>query len=279
MDGQHRPRPPCRRDPLVAAQVQIQRNADATRLCNPKWLAGLVGMLFMIIGCSGEAKPASDPRRVFRDPTTIELAVAIAADDASKVRELAKRGADLSARGQDEVTLLQWAMLRERPAMVKLLLQTGADPSQRGFDQMTALHMAAMAKGKPYLALMLDHGADPNVRGGRTEAPVLSEALMNGNAEAVALLLAHRANPNLTDRQGDTPLHIAAQINDYANMLALLKAGADPTIRNVSGKTFAAYFAIHPKESMMSWEARSSRQAVVTWLKEHAVPIEEDKPR
>lgn len=235
-----------------------------------RWTAGLAGIvLAMAISTMAVAGPASDPQRVFRDPATVALAAAIANDDRGKVRDLAKAGADLSARGQGDVTLLQWAMLRNQPAMVKLLLELGADPAQRGYDRMTALHMAAMAKDRPYLGLMLDRGADPNVPGGRTEAPVLTEALMNGNADAVALLLAHHANPNLADRQGDTPLHTAAQINDYASMLALLGAGADPTIQNRSGETFAAYFAIHPKESMMSRDARSARAAVQQWLREH----------
>ncbi len=238
--------------------------------CKANWAGSLVGVLLAVaIVATGAAKPASDPRQVFRDPTAAALAIAIADDDRGKVRDLAKAGADLSARGQDDVTLLQWAMLRNQTAMVRLLLRFGADPAQRGFNRMTALHMAAMAKGKPYLAIMLDRGANPDVLGGRSEAPVLTEALMNGNADAVALLLAHRANPNLADRQGDTPLHTAAQINDYRSMLALLRAGADPTIQNKLRKTFVPYFVIHPKQSMMSWETRSARSAVQAWLHEH----------
>ena len=153
--------------------------------------------------------------------------------------------------------------------MVKLLLELGADPSQRGYGGQAALHMASQAKRQPYLEILLDHGADPNVRGGRTGAPVLSEAIMNGNRDAVSLLLKHHADPDAADRQNETPLHVAAQINDYASMLALLRAGADPTIRDKGGHTFAAYFAIRPKESMMSREARRARKAVQDWLASH----------
>lgn len=231
----------------------------------------IFGMIFLT---ASRASAASDPAKVFTNERTIELARAITDDDEAKVRDLARDHASLADQGEAGVTLLQWAMLRDRPAMVELLLQLGADPAQRGYGGQTALHTAAMAKAKPYLKIFLDHGADLNIRGGPTDAPVLSEALMNGNRDAVTLLLARHADPNATDRQSDTPLHVAAQISDYKSMLVLLEAGADPTLRNRQGKTFGAYFAIHPKESMMSWEAKSARLAVQQWLGGHGYPSE-----
>lgn len=234
-------------------------------------ITGVLCSITMALLDPNPAPAASGPQRVFQTPMAVELATAIADNDAAAVRRLVQAGAKLSELGQQDVTLLQWAMLRNQPAMVNLLLSLGADPMQRGFDRQTALHVAAMVKGKAYLRMMLDHGADPNVRGGRTEAPVLSEALMSGNTSAVELLLAHHADPNATDRQGDTPLHVAAQINDYVNMLKLLEAGANPTIRNTSGQTFAAYYAIHPKESVMNGDALAARRAVAKWLDTHGV--------
>lgn len=216
-----------------------------------------------------DASAAFDPNKVFSNRQTAELARAVSENDAAGVRGAVQRGAILTDRGEAGVTLLQWAMLRDRPTMLELLVELGADPAERGYGGQTALHMAAVAKGEPYLKLLLDHGADPNMRGGPTDAPVLSEALMNGNREAVALLLAHRADPNAADRQNETPLHIAAQISDYRSMLALLEAGADPTLRNKQGKTFSVYFAIHPKESIMSLEAKAARRAVQQWLHAH----------
>lgn len=240
-----------------------------------KFLSGPTAIAVILIVCGAiclsvvAASAASDPEKVFVNRQTADLAKAIAANDPAKVRDLVRQGASLADRGEAGVTLLQWAMLRERPAMVELLMALDADPAQRGYGGRTALHMAAMAKGKSYLKFFLQHGADPNMRGGPTDAPVLSEALMNRNHDAVTLLLAHRADPNAPDRQNDTPLHVAALINDYQSMLALLEAGADPTLRNKQGKTFAAYFAIHPKESLMSSEAKAGRRAVRQWFEGH----------
>lgn len=243
------------------------------RIARKRLMSALTGAMLIVYGAiylsASGASAASDPAKVFGNPRIAELAKAIADNDSAKVRDLAQHGADLADRGEAGVTLLQWAMLRERPAMVELLVALGADPAVRGYGGQTALHMAAMAKGKPYLKFFLDHGADPNMRGGPTDAPVLSEALINGNRDAVTLLLAHRADPNATDRQNDTPLHIAAQISDYTSMLALLEAGANPALRNKQSRTFAAYFAIHPKESQMSSRAKAARRAIEQWLEAH----------
>lgn len=229
----------------------------------------------LIIACAisgGSLQPSearSEPAGVFSNATTAALADAVAADDAPAVRALTANGASLADKGKDDTNLLQWAMIRDRPRMLKLLLELGADPAQPGYHGMTALHAAAGAKGKPFLQILLDGGANPNARDGRTQASVIAQALMTGNADGVALLLSRKADPDLADRQGDTPLHVAAQINDYRSMIDLLNAGADPTIRNRSGKTFAPYFAIGPKESMMNSDAKAARRAVRDWLTSH----------
>ena len=228
-------------------------------------------LLIAVLSAMGPRADAADadPAKVFPNPRTMEVARAVAQGRGAQVEALVRAGADLADRGQGDLTLLQWAMLRGEARMLGLLLDLGADPLQPGYGGGTALHMAAQARKKPYLKILLDHGADPNARDGRTGAPVLSEAVMSRNHDAVKLLLQRRADPNATSQQNETPLHAAALISDYESMLLLLEAGADPSIRNTAGHTFAPYFAIHPKESMMSREARSARAAVQAWLGSH----------
>ncbi len=215
----------------------------------------------------GHARAAVDPAKAF--PQAAELARAIADGNGDQLRRLAQAGADLSVRGQEDFTLLQWAMLRDQPRMLELLLTLGANPAQLGFGRQTALHTATMAKKKPFLKILLDHGASPDMIDGHTGAPVLSEAIISRNPDATRLLLAHHADLNLTNRQGETPLHTAALVNDYSSMLALLEAGADPRRRDRLGKTFLAYFNIQPKEGLLSGEVRRARQRVRDWLGQH----------
>lgn len=52
-----------------------------------------------------------DAKQVFPDPRTAELAAAAASGDAGRVKALVRDGANVNARGDKNVTLLQWAML------------------------------------------------------------------------------------------------------------------------------------------------------------------------
>ncbi|MGH9381913.1 MAG: ankyrin repeat domain-containing protein [Thermoanaerobaculia bacterium] len=216
-----------------------------------------------------------DAREAFDDPQIIALAEAAARGDAARVRELVAQGAGINARGDRGVNLLEWAMGSKSTEGLKALLEVGADPANPGIGDSTAIHTAAMANDPIYLEILLAHGADPNTPETRTGDPPLSVAVGYDNDPQFRMLLAAGADPNRSGGFGETPLHMAASAGTGEQVLALLEAGADPLARNAQDCTFQCYF-FKTRWDLLNEEARHAREAVVQWLKAHAIPLEED---
>ena len=213
-----------------------------------------------------------DAKQVFSDPRAAELAAAAASGDAGRVEALVRAGANVNARGDKNVTLLQWAMLNKSTTGMEALLAAGADPSEPGLDSDTVVHLAALANDPGYLELLLAHRADPNARNGVTRAAPLVSALLGGRDAQFHALLAAGADPNAADRTGNTPLHQAAKTGQPQRVLELLKAGADPGAANVTGATFQ-HFLFLPPDKMVTAEVRRGRDAVRNWLHAHHIPV------
>ncbi len=214
-----------------------------------------------------------DVHKVFADPRIADLAEAAAEGDTQAVRRLAQ-GADLGARGDKQVTLLQWALLNRSMDGLKALLDAGANPAEPGMDGATVVHMAAMAEDPAYLQALLAQKADPDTPHGETRATPLSAALMGERTAQFRALLAAGADPNLADRMGNAALHVAGKINEPGLALELLKAGADAQARNAQGVTFQRYlFAV--RADLLNDQTKRDREALKAWLRERNIAIEE----
>src|SRR3546814_11718820 len=78
----------------------------------------------------------------FHDPAVVPLAEAIARGDTARIAALAP-ATDLSARGEDHVTLLEWAIWNQQPDSLSALLAAGDDPAAPGLDPENVAPMAA----------------------------------------------------------------------------------------------------------------------------------------
>lgn len=231
--------------------------------------------VLLAVAAAGSAQGARvlDAEQVFAAGPVADLASAAAAGDAARVRALAVR-TDVDARGRDDLTLLQWALLKRSVGGLAALLDAGADPSRIGVDGSSVWHQAAAADDPAYLrALLAARPAGADVRHARTGATPLMAALMAGRDAQRRLLLEAGADVRAADTQGDTALHVAAKINDAQAALDLLQAGADPLMRNGRGVTFQRYLAMTP-ERVLSDDERARRQALYRWLAANGVARE-----
>jgi ankyrin repeat protein len=164
----------------------------------------------------------------FRDPQLADIAAAVARGDAARIAALAP-GVDLSAHGDQNITLLEYAIWHEQPRALGALLDAGANPAELGMDQETVVHMAAMAKDPHYLKLLLQHGAPVDPVSARGHWTPLFRALQSRRDEQIQLLLQASADPHRVDASGNSLLHLAAQ-SSAGNpwVLKLLQAGVDP---------------------------------------------------
>jgi ankyrin repeat protein len=121
---------------------------------------------------------------------------------------------------------------------VKALLQK--DPNLvRAADKLgfTALH-GVVGEDQPAMAeFLIRNGADVHAVNdlGMTPLHIAQQAAM------VGILIRHGAKVNARSKQGWTPLHVQAQEGEDTGsvevMEALLKAGADPNLRDDTGRT------------------------------------------
>lgn len=230
----------------------------------------LLALVFAGAACQGHAMDAS---KAFPDPAVAALAQAAADGDKSAVHERAAAGADANARGADQVTPLQFAMLAQSKDGVEALMEAGADASVPGLAGRTAVHSAAIADDPGYLRILLDHRADPDARHGQTGGTALADAAGPRTDAQFRMLLDAGADPSIADRTGNTPLHKAAMINAGTHVLQLLERGAPASAKNAQDATFQAYYYKLPA-AKLSEKARGERAAVTAWLEANGVPLE-----
>lgn len=231
-------------------------------------LAGLAGP-----GCAKEdlLMHKVDVHEVFTDTHVVEMADAIADNDARRVHALAKT-TDLRAHGDKNVTLLEWALFNQSKRAFDALLEAGADPTLPGMDGSTVAHMAAMVNDPYYLDALLKAGIHPNLKDRATGQPLLSATLMGDRDPQFKQLLAAGADVNAVDNMGDTPLHVAAQTNNFDKVLTLLHAGADPRAINGQKATFQDYLFMGEARLLLP-EAREKRESIESWLHAHDIPV------
>jgi cytohesin len=151
--------------------------------------------------------------------------------DASTVRAMLAKRANVNEAMQDGSTALLWAVYNSDVALVRDLIAAGAKVNQASKFGVTPLLQASRTGDTPVIQTLLRAGADPNLTHPEGETALMS-ASHAGNVEAVKLLLETGANVHAADTyQKQTALMWAAAEGHTAVVQTLIEAGANPDLK------------------------------------------------
>lgn len=141
-----------------------------------------------------------------------EAFASIDTENVDKLRRFLTGGGDENARNDDGLTLLQYAVSKNRLIAATILLEGKADPNLRskGTHLYTALHYAAERDNTEMIKLLVKNKADPDARDRYGQTP-LHVAAYEGNPKAVYALHAADANLLLVDSDGNTARDVAVR--------------------------------------------------------------------
>lgn len=132
---------------------------------------------------------------------------------------LIQRGADVTARNNNNLTPLHLASARGRTKSMELLIQHGADVNARDKENSTPLHLAMtddfvwlgfMKKTRvEAVEVLLQCGADVNARNNSNSTPLHLASSLWGTT-SMERLIQHGADVNASDKDNSTPLHLVA---------------------------------------------------------------------
>jgi ankyrin repeat protein len=173
------------------------------------------------------------------------LMLAIHAGRPGVARALLQAGADVDAVNAQGETALSEAAYAADAATGALLLAKGAKAGTLDRSGKAPIGYAAARGAARLVGLLLDAGVDVNAAYGHGLTAAMWAAGfsdLTAEADAVAtlkLLIARGARLDAVDDRGRSALMIAAALNRFATARVLRDAGADPGLRDKSGRTAA----------------------------------------
>lgn len=108
---------------------------------------------------------------------------------------------DVNWRTKIDETLINIAIVKSHPEIVKILINFGANVTSLDYFDNSALHIAAEAGNNEIVSILLQNGVDINLRNLKGETPIMLAAKA-GNKNTIEFMVKNGANPDLKDYQG-----------------------------------------------------------------------------
>ncbi|NIC36729.1 hypothetical protein HBJ58_08570 [Halomonas desiderata] len=202
----------------------------------------LLVLFFLASGCQptqGLTMSRTHTADEFFSGPHLELARAIERNDMAALRRGAD-GVDLTSRGEQQMTLMWFALLQQNPDAVRTLVELGVHPGDSAIEAAearTPLGAALTSRDTKILEAMLDGGLSPN---DGSDTPLLEQAVISSTLEHVRLLVERGADINAApDPVGRTALDISTSGTKPEISIYLLEQGAEANIRTSTGVTTA----------------------------------------
>jgi ankyrin repeat protein len=149
-------------------------------------------------------------------------------ENATLVKALLDRGANVNAQNKIGATPLMLAASWNYTATFNLLIAHKADPNIAEGGDMTPLMQAAIYGNTEEAEALLDRGANPDTQDILGQTALMWASKIDLQEGVVRALLKHHANVHLKDRNGQTALAMAQQWQEAYIIRMLKQAGAQP---------------------------------------------------
>ncbi len=187
---------------------------------------------------------------VFFEGELLAVAEAMKAHDIDKAKALAEKLPEIDTPGNENFTLLAFAVADTNIPAIKMLMALGADPATKfgeGEEAQSVAYFAMWRKTTDALKAMLEAGMDPSLTDEYGETLIFDVPDLEDN-DALKLLVEFGANVNARNGLGQTPLLDFIRVN-MDEVLYLLESGADPFVIDNGGLS-AAYSVQQSLDSM-----------------------------
>lgn len=202
-------------------RLLIERGADVTAKSKSGFTALMTASVYrgtsaavrLLLDKGAEAGPA---KGVLFNASPLFFAAF--AGDRDNIALLRGKGADVGRRmlllGQFEASPIQVATFTGNAGMIQALLGHGANPSDKDSDEMTVLHWAVLGNRPEAVRALIAGGAKVDAADRFGYTPLHYAATIDfGDTEVVETLLKAGANSRLKTKDGKTPLEQAAHWN------------------------------------------------------------------
>jgi ankyrin repeat protein len=168
---------------------------------------------------------------------------AVKRGDATAVKAMLAKKADVNGTDADGSTALHWAAQENQPVIAGMLIDAGAKVNAGTRYNITPLALAAKSGSAAIIERLLKAGVDPNSTSGEGETALMTASL-NGNLETVKTLLVHEAKVNSVEPfRGQTALMWAAGEGNAKAAELLVEFGGNVKAKSKNGFT-AFLFAV-----------------------------------
>jgi ankyrin repeat protein len=208
------------------------------------------------------------------------LLLAAAADDATKVKQLLKSGANPNVRNKLETTPLLEAAFHSNTESIKALLDAGADPNAAGADGQTPLMLVARGTNVAAAKLLISKGANAKAKESQRGQTALMWAAANSQGPMTRLLV--EVGSELDARTAKdllTPLVSAeprAQPRSPGGMTALMFAAREGCLDCVAAMVEKGASVNLPDPEGVTpliWAIWNTRFDVAKYLVEHGAEV------
>jgi hypothetical protein len=173
---------------------------------------------------------ASSATTFFTSGVQQRLESAIRANDAATIAQLLAAGAQVNARGKQDVTPLMIAVDAQVPAAVAALLSASANPNLVAADGAGAVHLAvenhaAKPNGHAILEMVMQGGGDPDTRRPDRD-PVLMRFIYDHDLDDLRWFKSLGANVDIPARTSRPLIADAAFGQNWDSVWCLIELGA-----------------------------------------------------